>query len=142
MPSELVHQRTIIKDAIADNPNTFAIKNTHRFMSGLPDLLIKHPELDFPAYIEVKKGVLNNTDRNLKVTTTTLQRQTMIKMRKSGLKVAVWVVLEYGSRLFRLAAVPPECTMVHIENLDVLPTRSPGHPWPIKSILQQQNWGN
>jgi len=136
MPSELHHQRVIVKDVMFGPTTAFAMKTSHRFFSGFPDLLIKIPEFE-PCYVEVKKGVVSKGFVN--IGTTILQRKFLQRLKNSGMKVCVWVVIEDGKDCYILM-VPPECTKVMINNIKSLPKRSPGSPWPIKDMILNYDW--
>jgi len=136
MPSELYHQRKIINDVLNNFPNSFAMKTSHRFLSGFPDLLIKIPGED-PIYVEVKKG--NLVRDHVKVNTTVLQRKTMKDMKYAGLKVCVWVVVEQKPNTLMLV-VPPECTKVAVSDSSSLVKRAPGRGWPIQEMIAKHNW--
>ena len=136
MPSELYHQGVILRDTVARSETAFVIKTSHRFFSGFPDLLIKIPEFD-TCYIEVKKGTVSNGA--VAVNTTVLQRKIMGRMKRAGIRVCVWVVIEDG-RDYYMLITPPECTKVLITDIKSLPKKSPGNPWPIKEMILNHNW--
>ena len=136
MPSELNHQTAIVKDTFAGFPSAFAMKTSHRFFSGFPDLLIKIPGVE-PCYVEVKKGTVSKG--MVSINTTVLQRKTMEKMKKAGMKVCVWTVIEDGKD-YRMLITPPECTKVVLVDIQQLPKKSPGNPWPIHDMIVNHDW--
>lgn len=136
MSNELYYQRQILVDAKAVDPDAFAIKMAHKFISGIPDLMIKMPGHDV-IYVEVKKGVMTKTG-TIKVDTTPIQRATMLKMEKSGIRCEVWVVIDkgYNGSWPTMVRVPPDVTSVQVEDPSKLPARVRGTAWPIKDFLE------
>ena len=132
MTSELKIQNQIMDDARKLRTDAFAMKMSHHFMSGIPDLIIKVPEYDV-ILVEVKKGEMG-IDGMVKVNTTALQRQTMKVMEESGLRVEVWVVVEDDGDMCMLRTVP-EATRV-LCRLDQLPRRKRGIGWQIEDFLK------
>lgn len=133
MPAELYHQRTIIEDAKKISNLTFAVKLSHRFMSGIPDLLLSVPGYQ-PTFVEVKKVDGNWHKNTIKVNTTPLQRATMKAMTDSGLRVEVWVAIEDGADTYMLR-VRPEMTTIQCDWW-TLPKRKRGEGWPIADFLK------
>lgn len=129
--SELRQQKRVIDEFHKAYPGSFAIKMSHRFLSGIPDLLLKAPGHDV-LFVEMKvtkykkRGYVN-------VDTTLLQRETMMNMEKSGLRCEVWVVVEDPTGAYMLRC-PPEATKVECL-LDSLTRRERGQPWPITDFL-------
>ena len=66
--SELKYQSQIIDDAKAFNKHTFGIKMNNRFLSGIPDLMIKVPKYSV-IFIEAKSALLNSK-RTININTT------------------------------------------------------------------------
>lgn len=133
MPAELYHQRTIIEDTKKTNPMAFAIKLSHRFMSGVPDLLIAVPGHGH-AFVEVKRVEANIDSESIRIGTTPLQRATLEAMRSAGLRAEVWVAIEDGADT-RMLRVPPQVTKLQLD-LRKLPRRKRGEGWPIIEFLQ------
>lgn len=126
MINELHFQSQVIDDIIGYNPKSWAIKLAHRFLAGIPDLLIKVPDYD-ALFIETK--VTRSTKNGIKVETTPLQRATMHMMNRAGLKVAVWVLVD-GVGIVR-------CTydVTEIKRWDNALTRVRGKGWPVEELL-------
>lgn len=126
MINELHFQSQVIDDIIGYNPKAWAIKLAHRFLAGIPDLLIKVPDYD-ALFIETK--VTRPTKNGIKVETTPLQRATMHMMNRAGLKVAVWVLVD-GIGIVR-------CTydVTDIKKWDNALTRVRGKGWPVEELL-------
>ena len=126
MINELHFQSQVIDDIIGYNPKSWAIKLAHRFLAGIPDLLIKVPDYD-ALFIETK--VTRPTKNGIKVETTPLQRATMHMMNRAGLKVAVWVLVD-GVGIVR-------CTydVTTIKRWDNALTRVRGKGWPVEELL-------
>ena len=126
MINELHFQSQVIDDIIGYNPKSWAIKLAHRFLAGIPDLLIKVPDYD-ALFIETK--VTRPTKNGIKVETTPLQRATMHMMNRAGLKVAVWVLVD-GVGIVR-------CTydVTRIKRWDNALTRVRGKGWPVEELL-------
>lgn len=135
MSSELYYQRQILVDVKEADPKAFAIKMSHRFLSGVPDLMIKMVGCD-PIFVEVKKGKL--TDKGiLKVGTTELQRNTMAKMVASGFKCEVWIVIDkYDGVWPAIVRVPHHVESVKVEKGTVLPLRKRGDRWPVLEFVK------
>jgi hypothetical protein len=131
MTSELKIQNQIMDDARKLRTDVFAMKMSHHFMSGIPDLIIKVPGYDV-ILVEVKRGEMG-IDGMVKVNTTALQRQTMKVMEESGLRVEVWVAIEDEKEMCMLRTVP-EATRV-VCRLDRLPHRKRGIGWQIEDFL-------
>lgn len=125
--TELTHQRKIIDDFKKAFPQAYAIKMSNRFLSGVPDLMLKAPGHDV-ILVEMKlteykkKGYVN-------VDTTILQRETMRMMERAGLRCEVWVVVVDVTGLYMLRT-PPEATKVEC-TLESLVKKERGQPWPI-----------
>ena len=132
MPAELYHQRVIIEDTKKISNLTFAVKLSHRFMSGIPDLLLSVPGYQ-PVFVEVKKVDANYKKDTIKIGTTPLQRATMKAMTDSGLRCEVWVAVEDGADT-RMLRVRPEMTTVQCD-IRTLPRRKRGEGWPIAEFL-------
>lgn len=98
--NELKFQKKIIDEVKRFNRLSYAIKLNNRFLAGVPDLLIKVPGYD-PLFVEVKVGKMSR-DHVVKIGTTAIQRSTMKKMEQSGLKTAVWTLVENGASPFIL----------------------------------------
>jgi hypothetical protein len=120
-------------DARAQRTDVFAMKMSNHFMSGIPDLIIKVPDHEV-IFVEVKKGEVGK-DGMVAINTTPLQRQIMRKMKESGLRVEVWVVIEDDNELAMLRTVP-EATKV-LCKLNTLPRRKRGVGWPIEDFLRK-----
>jgi hypothetical protein len=114
------------------------MKTSHRFMGGFPDLMIKIPGEEL-FYVEIKKGKI--IKGMMKVETTTLQRETMKRMKNAGIRVCVWIVIE-GKPTHKMVAVPSNCTKVGGIEESQLFHRVIGKGWPIKEIIHQFNWEN
>lgn len=102
MPNELYYQTQLINDA-KKIPNAFAIKLTNRHLAGVPDLMIKIPNIRV-AFAETKVANWKDGSKKVKVETTPLQRSTMKKMVKAGFKCGVWVIRPFTKypELYRL----------------------------------------
>jgi len=129
--SELNHQRIIINDFKKVFPGAFAIKMSHRFMSGIPDLLLKAPGHEVMV-VEMKVAKYRKTGY-VPIETTLLQRQTMIAMEKAGLRCEVWVVVVDPSGTYMLRC-PPEATRVEC-TLEFLTRKERGQPWPVDQFV-------
>lgn len=133
MTSELNHQKKIVDDVHDQYPAAFAMKLSHHFMSGIPDLIIKVP--GFPViFVEVKKSTIN-TKGVIKIGTTDLQRSTMKDMMNSGLNCEVWTVIEDDDGLPMMLRTPPEVTSVIVTDKNTLVKRKRGGKWPIENFL-------
>lgn len=125
--SELAHQRKVIDEFKKAFPGAYGIKMSHRFLSGVPDLLLKAPGHE-AMFVEMKladykkKGYVN-------VETSILQRETMAKMERAGLRCEVWVVVVDATGLYMLR-VPPEATRVEC-SLESLAKKERGQSWPM-----------
>lgn len=136
MSTELYYQRQILVDAKAQDENVYAIKMAHRFLSGIPDLMIKMPGHDV-LFVEVKKGDVGKTGK-VKIDTTALQRSTMATMGRAGFRCEVWVVLPKASsdRWPRMLRTSPDMTVVQLHDVDALPARARGEPWDVRSFIE------
>jgi len=124
--NELHFQNQVIDDIIGYNSKSWAIKLAHRFLAGIPDLLIKVPDYD-PLFIETK--VTRPTKNGIKVETTPLQRATMHMMSRAGLKVAVWVLVD------EVGIVRCTYDVTTIKRWDNALTRVRGKGWPVEELL-------
>lgn len=133
MSSELNHQKKIVDDVHDQCPKSFAMKLSHHFMSGIPDLIIKVP--GYPVtFVEVKKSTIN-TKGVVKIGTTDLQRAIMDHMMLSGMHCEVWTVIEDDDGLPMMLRTPPEVTSVVITDKNQLVKRKRGSKWPIENFL-------
>lgn len=129
--SELVQQKRVIDDFKKAFPNAFAFKMSHRFLSGLPDLLLKAEGHDV-LMVEMKVAKYRKAGY-VTIETTLLQRQTMMAMEKSGLRCEVWVVVTDATGTYMLRC-PPEATRVEC-TLESLTRKERGRPWPMADFL-------
>lgn len=135
MSSELYYQRQILNDVKEIDPKSFAMKMAHKFLSGIPDLMIKMPGHDV-VFVEVKKGKPGERGV-MKVGTTALQRSTMAKMVASGVRCEVWVVIDkYDGSWPAIVRVPYHVESVRLEKGTVLPLRKRGERWPIMEFIK------
>ena len=126
MISELQFQNQILDDVLKYNPKSWAIKLSHRFIAGIPDLLIKVPDHDV-LFIETK--IAKPTKNGIKVETTPLQRATMHMMNRAGLKVAVWILVD------EVGLVRCTYNVTEISKYDNSVTRVRGKGWPIEELI-------
>lgn len=133
MSSELDHQRNIIKDVKDQFEDAFAMKMSNRFLSGIPDLMIKvpnHPVL----FVEVKKGEINKKGI-VKINTSPMQRYIMQHMIKSGIRCEVWTVIEEKKDAMMIRTTPEIESLLMMMDMNDLPRRSRGVKWPIEQFL-------
>lgn len=102
MPDELHYQRVIVTNV--KQYGGYAMKLSHAYLAGIPDLLLKLREWDQPEVWEVKRVAVTNPARSIiTINTTVLQRQTLDDMRKSGMRVGILVILPSAGRHVTLA---------------------------------------
>ena len=126
MISELHFQNQILEDVVNYNPKAWAIKLAHRFLAGIPDLLIKVPDHDV-LFIETK--IAKPTKNGIKVETTPLQRATMQMMNRAGLKVAVWILVD------EVGLVRCTYDVTEMKRWNNVVTRVRGKGWPIEELI-------
>lgn len=129
--SELKYQSQIIDDAKAFNKHTFGIKMNNRFLSGIPDLMIKVPKYSV-IFIEAKSALLNSK-RTININTTVLQRSVLRLMARAGFRVEVWVVVGLEDRQVMIRCKWDE-TVVSFDDCEVI-ERTRGKGWPIEYLL-------
>jgi hypothetical protein len=130
MKTELQFQDDIIKAVRKEFPEAYAIKNSHRFLAGIPDLLI-HTE-DYGAYaIEIKLASMTRKG-TIKVDTKGIQRATMKAMQRSGMKVAVWTLVQNRELPF---IVQSEYDDVEVEVNDYNTVIKLDRAWPIMEMM-------
>jgi hypothetical protein len=129
--SELYFQSQIIEDAKAFNKYTFGLKMNNRFVSGIPDLMIKVPKYD-ALFIEAK-SVRLNSKRIINIHTTSLQRSTLRLMERAGFWVEVWVLVGTGDRLV-LVRSTWDTTELAFDDCEII-ERPRGQRWPIEYLL-------
>lgn len=132
--SELKFQSQIIDDAKAFNKNTFGLKMNNRFISGVPDLMLKVPGYDV-ILIEAKlirptsKGVIH-------VNTTDIQRAMMRLMYRAGFRVEVWVAVGIEDKHY-LVRTTYNVTSLNIGDCELI-GRIRGSKWPIEYLLKNR----
>lgn len=126
MISELHFQNQILEDVVNYNPKAWAIKLAHRFLAGIPDLLIKVPDHDV-LFIETK--IAKPTKNGIKVETTPLQRATMQMMNRAGLKVAVWILVD------EVGLVRCTYDVTEMKRWNNVVTRVRDKGWPIEELV-------
>jgi hypothetical protein len=130
--SELIFQKQIIDDAKEFDKRTFGLKMNHRFVSGIPDIILKVPNYEV-LFIEAKmirltsKGVIN-------VNTTDIQRATMRLMARAGFRVEVWVAVSVVDKQY-LVRTAYNSTTLHIDECELI-ERPRGKKWPIQYLLE------
>jgi hypothetical protein len=102
-------------------------------LSGVPDLFMKAPGHD-AMFVEVKVADYKKKGY-VKVETTLLQREVMIRMERAGMRCEVWVVVVDASGTYMLRT-PPEATRVEC-SLDSLVRKERGSPWPIVDFVNE-----
>lgn len=128
--TELKFQQQLIDDIKKHHRESYAIKVNHRFLAGIPDLLIKHPHYS-PMFIETKLGKVGR-DGIIQVGTTGVQRNTMRMMARSGLIVAVWTLVQNENHDF---IVQSKWDAVHAVPGDDNVVSRVGKTWPIERLL-------
>jgi hypothetical protein len=101
MPDELHYQSEIVK--AVNHSGGYALKISHRYLAGVPDLLLKPKEWTHPQFWEVKRDDLPVPFRPLRIKATPLQRKTLRDMKSAGLQVGILVVLTSTGRSVTLA---------------------------------------
>lgn len=136
MPDELYYQRQIIKDVKKVCPQAFAMKMSHKFASGIPDLLVKTPKHPI-VFIEVKKIEMLPAKGRIKVGTTPLQRKVMDDMMEAGIACQVWVVMEKsydGTPGPFIVCVHPSAEEVQVFDYTIY-QRPKAKTWPIGTMF-------
>ena len=129
--SELIFQKQIIDDAKDFNKYTFGLKMNNRFISGIPDIMVKVPGYDV-LFIEAKM-IRVNTKGIINVNTTTLQRNVMRLMSRAGFRVEVWIAVGINDKQYfvrtaynSVSVIAKDCELIE---------RPRGSKWPIKYLL-------
>lgn len=125
MPTELELQAKLV-EAVKE-AGGFGYKQSNKFLAGPPDLYLSHPSTG-AVYIEIKK----NYRGDRKVSTTTLQRETMKRMRLAGSKCAVAVLIEQDGPSGSYDIYITDFTdSDRIDNTWDKFHKNRGEPWPI-----------
>lgn len=106
MPHEVVYQKYMI-DGV-DEMGGYGLKMSNAFLAGVPDMLLKLPAWGQPQIWEAKKETyqwikVGGLPQPILINTTPLQKKTLRDMRKSGIQVAVIVILPGPGRSVTLA---------------------------------------
>ncbi len=135
MATEVYYQSQVIKDTLFTCKGAVAFKMAHRFISGIPDLLIKVPE--YPVILVEMKLVKFNSlkTRSIKVQTTELQRRFMQDFEMAGIHCEVWIVIEGGKNPEMIRA-PYNSERVDLEEKSIV-VRERGQKWPIMKFLSE-----
>jgi hypothetical protein len=132
--SELIFQKQIIDDAKEYDKRTFGLKMNNRFISGIPDIILKVPKYEV-LFIEAKmirvnsKGIIN-------INTTDIQRAMMRLMARAGFRVEVWVAVSTSYGKNYLIRAQHQSTTLHIDDCELM-ERPRGKTWPIKQMLDR-----
>ena len=128
--TELKFQQQLIDDIKKSHRESYVIKVNHRFLAGIPDLLIKHPH--YPVmFVETKLGVVGKSGK-VKINTTGIQRSTMDRIGRSGITVAVWTLVQ-GDNEFILQS---SWSSTEVEVHDRIVVSRINRKWPVDRLLK------
>lgn len=127
---ELVFQRHLI-DALR-RADGFGFKLDNKYMSGVPDLLLCHPNYG-PVFIETKV-IKPNTDIIL---ITPLQSETLKKLRHADCNVGIVILVSTDKAANYSILVSRDIKSTKLNNSYVTLNKMYGEKWPVLEILRQ-----